>query len=72
MNYAVQMTIDRIVFLRICEDRGVERDDQLKEIAYPLRPSDTSPKFDGNSVEFGGGREGVGYPAYKGKSRSKG
>ncbi len=32
MNYAVQMTIDRIVFLRICEDRGVERDEQLKEI----------------------------------------
>ena len=32
LNYAVQMTIDRIVFLRICEDRGVERDGQLKEI----------------------------------------
>lgn len=32
LNYAVQMTIDRIVFLRICEDRGVERDEQLKEI----------------------------------------
>ncbi len=24
LNYAVQMTIDRIVFLRICEDRGIE------------------------------------------------
>ena len=33
LNYAVQMTIDRIVFLRICEDRGMERDEQLKEIA---------------------------------------
>ncbi len=32
-NYAVQMTIDRIVFLRICEDHGVERDEQLKEIS---------------------------------------
>jgi type I restriction-modification system DNA methylase subunit len=32
LNYAVQMTIDRLVFLRICEDRGVERDEQLKEI----------------------------------------
>jgi hypothetical protein len=32
LNYAVQMTIDRIVFLRICEDRGIEREDQLKEI----------------------------------------
>jgi type I restriction-modification system DNA methylase subunit len=33
LNYAVQMTIDRIVFLRICEDRGIERDEQLKEFA---------------------------------------
>jgi predicted type IV restriction endonuclease len=33
LNYAVQMTIDRIVFLRICEDRGVERDEQLREIS---------------------------------------
>src|SRR3990170_6660021 len=24
LNFAVQMTIDRIVFLRICEDRGIE------------------------------------------------
>jgi len=24
LNYAVQQTIDRIVFLRICEDRGIE------------------------------------------------
>jgi hypothetical protein len=40
LNYAVQMTIDRIVFLRICEDRGVERDEQLKEIATPSAPPD--------------------------------
>ncbi|MEX2160684.1 MAG: TaqI-like C-terminal specificity domain-containing protein [Anaerolineales bacterium] len=33
LNYAVQMTIDRIVFLRICEDRGIEREQHLKEIA---------------------------------------
>lgn len=33
LNYAVQMTIDRIIFLRICEDRGIERDDQLQDIA---------------------------------------
>jgi type I restriction-modification system DNA methylase subunit len=33
LNYAVQMTIDRIVFLRICEDRGIERDEQLKDIS---------------------------------------
>jgi len=24
LNYSVQMTIDRIIFLRICEDRGIE------------------------------------------------
>jgi type I restriction-modification system DNA methylase subunit len=30
LNYAVQMTIDRIIFLRICEDRGIEPEDQLR------------------------------------------
>lgn len=29
LNFAVQRTIDRIVFLRICEDRGVEEYQQL-------------------------------------------
>jgi len=29
LNLAVQKTIDRIVFLRICEDRGVEQDGRL-------------------------------------------
>jgi hypothetical protein len=24
LNFAVQQTIDRIIFLRICEDRGIE------------------------------------------------
>ena len=32
LNYAVQMTIDRIVFLRICEDRGIEPQEQLKAL----------------------------------------
>jgi hypothetical protein len=32
LNYAVQMTIDRIVFLRICEDRGIEPEDRLQEL----------------------------------------
>jgi predicted type IV restriction endonuclease len=31
LNYAVQMTIDRIIFLRICEDRGIETYGRLKE-----------------------------------------
>ena len=29
MNFAIQQTIDRIVFLRICEDRGIENYGQL-------------------------------------------
>ena len=29
LNFAVQVTIDRIIFLRMCEDRGIERDIQL-------------------------------------------
>jgi len=29
LNFAVQKTIDRILFLRICEDRGIERIEQL-------------------------------------------
>ncbi|MFH1446059.1 MAG: TaqI-like C-terminal specificity domain-containing protein, partial [Chloroflexota bacterium] len=33
LNYAVQMTIDRIIFLRICEDRSIEPEDQLRIIA---------------------------------------
>ena len=33
LNFAVQMTIDRIIFLRICEDKGIEPEDQLKNLA---------------------------------------
>lgn len=32
LNYAVQMTIDRIVFLRICEERDIEPENQLLNI----------------------------------------
>jgi hypothetical protein len=32
LNYAVQMTIDRLIFLRICEDRGVEFYGQLQSL----------------------------------------
>jgi hypothetical protein len=34
LNYAVQMTIDRIVFLRICEEREIEPENQLQNIAH--------------------------------------
>ena len=30
LNYAVQVTIDRIIFLRICEDRGIEAYGRLR------------------------------------------
>ncbi|MBU2602574.1 MAG: N-6 DNA methylase [Actinobacteria bacterium] len=33
LNFAVQQTIDRIIFLRICEDRGIEDYGQLREAA---------------------------------------
>ncbi|MFA5866359.1 MAG: N-6 DNA methylase [Actinomycetota bacterium] len=33
LNYAVQQTIDRIIFLRICEDRGIESYGDLQKIA---------------------------------------
>ncbi len=32
LNFSVQRTIDRIVFLRMCEDRGIERYGQLKTL----------------------------------------
>lgn len=32
LNYAVQMTIDRILFLRMCEDRDIEEFEQLKKL----------------------------------------
>ncbi len=33
VNYAVQKIIDRIIFLRMCEDRGVEEYGKLKEVS---------------------------------------
>lgn len=32
LNYAVQQTIDRIIFLRMAEDRGIEKYGQLKKL----------------------------------------
>jgi Eco57I restriction-modification methylase len=33
LNYAVQQTIDRVIFLRICEARGIERFGRLRDLA---------------------------------------
>jgi hypothetical protein len=32
LNFAVQRTIDRLIFLRICEDRGIEDPDRLRSL----------------------------------------
>jgi len=32
LNYSVQQTIDRIIFLRMCEDRGIERYGRLRSL----------------------------------------
>ena len=32
LNYAVQLTIDRIIFLRMCEDRGIEKYGQIQAL----------------------------------------
>jgi type I restriction-modification system DNA methylase subunit len=32
LNHAVQMTLDRVIFLRICEDRGIEPYGQLRNL----------------------------------------
>jgi len=37
LNYAVQRTVDRIIFLRICEDRGIEHYGQLMALQSGTR-----------------------------------
>jgi hypothetical protein len=32
LNFAVQLTIDRIIFLRMCEDRGIEKYGQIQAL----------------------------------------
>lgn len=32
LNYSVQQTIDRIIFLRMCEDRGIEKYEKLRSL----------------------------------------
>ncbi|MBM3130897.1 MAG: restriction endonuclease subunit R [Chloroflexi bacterium] len=40
LNDAVQRTIDRIIFLRMAEDRGAEEYGRLRRLAYPLDPAE--------------------------------
>jgi len=41
LNFCVQRTIDRIIFLRMCEDRGIEEYGQLLALTTPTQPSPT-------------------------------
>jgi Alw26I/Eco31I/Esp3I family type II restriction m6 adenine DNA methyltransferase len=45
LNYAVQQTIDRIIFLRICEARGIEPFGRLRDLGGP-------PDIYANLVEY--------------------
>jgi len=40
LNFAVQQTIDRIIFLRICEDRGIERYGKLMALQNGVKVYD--------------------------------
>ena len=47
LNFAVQRTIDRIIFLRMCEDRGIEDYAQLLALTTP---TPTLPQAGGGSI----------------------
>ena len=51
LNFAVQRTIDRVIFLRMCEDRGIEEYGRLLALTAPTQPTPT-----------GGGQGGGIYP----------
>ncbi len=65
INFAVQMTIDRIIFLRIAEERGMEKDRRLFELTTPPDPlrhslrSGTSPKSDEPQSDLGEAGRGL-------------
>jgi type I restriction-modification system DNA methylase subunit/predicted type IV restriction endonuclease len=48
LNDAVQRTIDRIIFLRICEDRGIEAYGRLMELTQP--PAGSEPAGGSGSI----------------------
>ena len=48
LNFAVQLIIDRIIFLRIAEDRGIEKYGQLKKLTELARnEKDKYPVYEG-------------------------
>jgi len=71
LNSSVQNTIDRIVFLRICEDRGIERFGQLKGIVKGEKAVYTmlvelfkgaDDKYNSGLFHFGGDPGRIGEP----------
>ncbi len=51
LNYAVQVTIDRIIFLRMCEDRSIEQYGQLMALQNGTpSPLPLSPERRGDSI----------------------
>ncbi|MCI0607452.1 MAG: N-6 DNA methylase, partial [Anaerolineae bacterium] len=62
VNFAVQMTIDRIIFLRIAEERGMERDRRLLELCESPTPSvlRTSPPNSNPAKTSGAGERNLG------------
>jgi len=50
LNFGVQRTIDRIVFLRICEDRGIEAYGRLLALTTPTQPSPASGGGQGGGI----------------------
>ncbi|MFA6287542.1 MAG: Eco57I restriction-modification methylase domain-containing protein [Opitutaceae bacterium] len=55
LNFAVQRTIDRIVFLRIAEDRGNEPFGQLQALLGALSAKDNDDTLDEDPAAYGGG-----------------
>ncbi len=55
LNFAVQRTIDRIVFLRIAEDRGNEPFGQLQALLGAVSAKDDIDTVDEDPAAYGGG-----------------
>ena len=71
LNYAVQVTIDRTLFLRICEDRGVEQYGTLLSLVnggqvyerLMLRFRHADARYNSGLFHFGADKGGRSEPA---------
>ncbi|MDI9358649.1 MAG: N-6 DNA methylase [Phycisphaerales bacterium] len=55
LNFIVQQTLDRIIFLRICEDRGVEPYGSLKNCLYGNFYESLIKEFDNANAKYNSG-----------------